>query len=129
MENLNQRLIKMATKVAKFRKISSYVSAGQVGCALITDKNNIYVGVCVESVCGLGFCAEHTAIASMLTQGEYRIKKIVAVGTDGRPLPPCGRCRELMYRVTKQDGSLRVIIGTNKEVRLKELLPDPWKIH
>jgi len=88
MENVNRKLIKMAAEVAKFNKISEYVSAGHVGCALITDIGNIYVGVCVESVCGLGSCAEHTAIASMLTQREHKIKKIVAVDNKGVPLPP-----------------------------------------
>ena len=27
----------------------------------------------------MGFCAEHSAIAAMITAGEYKIKKIVAV--------------------------------------------------
>jgi len=30
----------------------------------------------------MGFCAEHTAISSMITKKEYKIKKIVAVWKD-----------------------------------------------
>jgi cytidine deaminase len=46
----------------------------------------------------MGFCAEHAAIASMLTAGESKIMTIVAVNCEGAILPPCGRCRELRCR-------------------------------
>jgi len=50
-----------------------------VGCALITDKDNVYLGVCIDTGSGTGFCAEHSAIAAMVTAGEFKIKKLVAV--------------------------------------------------
>ncbi|WP_245629764.1 hypothetical protein [Alicyclobacillus sendaiensis] len=28
------------------------------------------VGVCIDTVCSLGFCAEHAAAAAMITAGE-----------------------------------------------------------
>jgi len=34
---------------------------------------------CSLGVRGPGFCAEHSAIAAMVTAGEYQIAKIVAV--------------------------------------------------
>jgi cytidine deaminase len=46
-----------------------------VGCALVTDKNNLYLGVCIDTGSSIGFCAEHSAIAAMVTTGEYKIKK------------------------------------------------------
>ena len=51
-------------------------------CALITDKDNVYVGVDIDTGCGMGFCAEHNAIGSAVTNKEYVIKKIVAVWKD-----------------------------------------------
>ena len=53
-----------------------------VGCALVTEKGNVHLGVCIDVSCGIGFCAEHGAIAAMLMNGESRIAKIVAVWGD-----------------------------------------------
>ncbi|MGH2428244.1 MAG: hypothetical protein ACRDGV_05055 [Candidatus Limnocylindria bacterium] len=52
---------------------------GDVGATLVTDRGNRYSGVCIDTGSGTGFCAEHSAIAAMVTAGEYRIAKIVAV--------------------------------------------------
>ncbi len=43
----------------------------------------VHVGVCIEVECGIGFCAEHAAVASMITHGESHICTIVAVNCDG----------------------------------------------
>lgn len=62
----------------------------------ITKAGNVYVGVCIDTACSLGMCAERNAIASMLTNGESQIDKIVAVMPNGKPCEPCGSCREYM---------------------------------
>jgi cytidine deaminase len=127
MEITNENLIKKAKQVAKLHKSLEDVRLGEVGCALITDKNNIYVGVSIHACCGIGFCAEHSAIASMVTNQEYNIKRIVAVTSDGTILPPCGRCRELMYEINDQNLNSEIIIEENKVVKLKDLLPEIWQ--
>jgi cytidine deaminase len=76
----------------------------------------------------MGFCAEHSAIAAMVTHGEHVIKKIVAVAKDGMPISPCGRCREFMYQIHEENSEAQVIVGKNKLVRLKDLLPFPWDV-
>jgi cytidine deaminase len=128
-DTINETLIKAAKGVAKFHKATKDVSFGHVGCALLTDKGKIYTGVSIDAWCGIGFCAEHSAIASMLTNGEHRIKKIVSVNArNGAILPPCGRCREFMYQVTRDKGVI-VLLGKGKEATLKELLPDQWQAY
>jgi cytidine deaminase len=122
----NEELVKKANSVIKPRKIKHGFSVGDVGCALVTDKGNIYLGVSIDAAGGMGFCAEHSAIAAMVTNGEHVIKKIVAVVEDGKPIPPCGRCREFMHQIHEKNLEAEVIIGKNKAVRLKELLPYPW---
>ena len=62
----------------------------------------------------------------MITGGEYKIKKIVAVLEDGKVLPPCGRCREFMYQIDSDNLETDVIVGENKVVKLRELLPYAW---
>src|SRR5258706_6368976 len=94
----NEALIEKALALVNPKMIGAHV-VGDVGCALITDQGNLYLGVCMDITSGIGFCAEHSAIAAMVTAGEYRIAKIVAVWkdeTDTYILSPWGRCREFM---------------------------------
>ncbi|MFH1049247.1 MAG: cytidine deaminase [Patescibacteria group bacterium] len=123
----NNKLIKKANEAAKLYSSSNDVRIGDVGCALATDKNNIYQGASIDACCGVGFCAEHSAIASMITNGEYKIKKIVAVSSDGIILSPCGRCRELMYQVNEENMNANIIVEKNKIIKLRKLLPEPWQ--
>jgi cytidine deaminase len=100
---------------------------GDVSCALVTDQGNVYLGVCIDTGSGTGFCAEHSAIAAMVTAGEYRIKKIVAVWQDENKdtyiLSPCGRCREFIHQMDAGNIETDVILSSDKAVKLAELLP------
>jgi len=100
---------------------------GDVAAALETADGNRYLGVCIDTGSGTGFCAEHSAIAAMVTAGEYRIERIVAVwrGDDGRlyVLPPCGRCREFIRQVDDRNIDAQVVLGRDRVVPLAELLP------
>jgi len=98
--------------------------AASVSCALVTEAGNVYTGVCLELSCGIGFCAEHSAVAAMLQRRETVIKKIVAVSehSEHYVLAPCGRCRELMYQVSPWNLECEVILPGGS-ARLRELLP------
>ncbi|NOX87825.1 MAG: cytidine deaminase [Calditrichaeota bacterium] len=119
----DKELIEKALSVVLPHKIKGGFIVGDVGCALLTENDNVYLGVCIDTASGMGFCAEHSAIAAMVTAGEYRIKKIVAVWHDGSIIPPCGRCREFIRQIHEDNLNTEVIIGRNKVVKLKELLP------
>lgn len=123
----DRELIQKAEHAARRHKASKDVTVGEVGCALVTDKNSVYLGTSIDAACGIGFCAEHGAIASMVLNREYRIRKIVAVFSDGTILPPCGRCRELMYQISEKNYGAEIIISKNKTVKLRDLLPRPWQ--
>ena len=64
------RLISEAKRVQNDRVISPFIEAGGVAAAILTKKGNIYLGVCVDTACGLGACAERVAIMNMITNGE-----------------------------------------------------------
>ncbi len=98
-----------------------------MGCALISERGNLYLGVSIHACCGVGFCAEHSAIANMVLNQEYKIKKIVAVFGDGIILPPCGRCREFMYEIDEKNYETDIILDKNRVAKLKDLLPEPWQ--
>ena len=120
-------MIEKAKTVLRPRKLPNDNSAGDVACALLSSVGNLYFGVCIDVGSGIGFCAEHAAIAAMITAGETSISRIVAVWGDGVVLPPCGRCREFMYQIDNTNLSTTdVILGENQVVKLKELLPHPY---
>lgn len=118
-------LMQKAKSVLNSRRLSEDGWAGSVAAALLTENGNVYQGVCIDVTSGMGFCAEHAAIAAMVTAGENRILKIVAVGKNGT-MPPCGRCREFISQI--HDGNLdtQVMVSDDKVVTIRELLPyDP----
>ncbi len=124
-EPTNQELIVKASSVIRSRKNGDYL-IGDVGCALLTSAGNIYLGVCIDTSSSMGFCAEHNAIGAMITGGESKIKKIVAVRKDenniAHVIPPCGRCREFIYQIDNDNINAEVILE-DKNVKLRELLP------
>jgi cytidine deaminase len=126
MRVTNEELIRKARSVVKPRKIQHGFMVGDVGSALVTDKGNIYLGTCIDTSSGMGFCAEQSAIAAMITHGEHRIKKIVAVSKEGIPVPPCGRCREFIHQIHEKNLATEVILGRNRVVTLNKLLPYRW---
>jgi cytidine deaminase len=123
----NEQLINRAKNVLRWRQLTADCTAGGVSAALLTTAGNIYVGVNISANCGIGFCAEHSAIAQMVTAGETRIQKLVAVAENNRLLPPCGRCREFLYQIDRSNLQTEIILGLDKTVRLEALLPERWQ--
>ena len=110
------------------RTVSPFIEAGGVAAAVLTAAGNVYVGVCIDTCSGLGMCAERSAMAAMLTHGESRIERVVAVMPDGRVGPPCGACREFMMQLDAAAGEIEILLDLEHErtVRLKELVPAWW---
>lgn len=77
---------------------------GDVASALATEAGGVFCGVCIDTGSDTGFCAERAAVAAMVTAGEYKITKIVAVWRDDNGVlhvvPPCGRCREFIRQIS-----------------------------
>src|SRR5699024_10019740 len=108
-ENLD--LHKIAQNTLRPRKLARYGTAGYVASALLTDNDKVLSGVGIDVACSIGFCAEHSGIASMVTAGETRIKEIIAVRRDGRVLPPCGRCREFIVQINNRNYECNVHVS------------------
>ena len=122
----DQELIVKAKSLVNERKVSGGV-VGTVGSALLTNDGKIFTGVCLHLACGIGFCAEHSAISNMISHSdETQIKTIVAHnGND--VVHPCGRCRELMELIDiRNRDNTEIIVTKDDKVKLKELLPGEW---
>ena len=117
-----------ARNVLNPRRLSAEAEAGGVGAALLSESGAVYVGVCIDTACSMGFCAEHAAAAAMVTAGENRVLKMIAVNSDGRILPPCGRCREFISQLHDENLATEVLVADEVVVPLKDLLPYDWRI-
>ena len=107
------------------RRVSEDIEVGGVAAALVTDQGNVYRGICIDTACSMGFCAEHAAIAAMLTAGEDKVAQIVAVNWDKSVLPPCGRCREFLLQLGNPE--TQVLVAEDIAVPVKDLLPYSWQ--
>lgn len=99
-----KELIALATSLARPFTPSGGCRSATVAAALVTAESSVFTGVCVDTACSLGFCAEHAAIAEMLKARQSRVQMIAAVNKDGAVLPPCGRCRNCFGRWTIEIG-------------------------
>jgi len=111
--------------VGEFSLIKPSITAGAVGAALESATGRIYTGINLDLACGIGFCAEHSAVAEMLKHRETVVRRIVAVN-DERVLAPCGRCREMLVQVDSRNLDCEVLLPDGVAVPLRDWLPDAW---
>ena len=123
MDNKWKEVYNAAKAVVNPKKISNQIWSGGVGAAVLTKKGNIYTGVCIDTDCSLGMCAERNALSTMITNGEFEIVMVAAVDKKGNVLPPCGACREFMMQL-KNSADIKVLIDNKGTlIPLKELMP------
>ncbi|RZQ65991.1 cytidine deaminase family protein [Amycolatopsis suaedae] len=102
-------------------------TSGGVATALLTKDGTLFYGVCIDTISGMGFCAEHAAAAAMLTAGQSEVAMVVAVTRDDdglSVLPPCGRCREFLYQIDDRNLDAQVVLGPDTVATLADLLPE-----
>ena len=121
-------LYRQAKAVLNPRRLSQEAEAGGVGAAILTESGRVYVGVCIDTSSSMGFCAEHAAAAAMITAGENRVVKMVAVNWDGMILPPCGRCREFIGQLHEENPNAEVLVAKGTIMTLRDLLPFDWRV-
>ena len=129
MDSIWNKLYEAAKAVQKERRISDYVSAGEVSAAILSKSGRIYTGVCIDTCSTLGICAERNAIFNMITNGESEIDKVLAILPDGSGGAPCGACRELMVQLMPgkyQNIEIMLDLAEEKTVTLGELTPEWW---
>ena len=129
MDQIWNTLYQAAREAQNPRRISDYITAGEVSAAILSASGKIYTGVCMDTCSTLGICAERNAIFNMITCGESQISKVLAILPDGTTGAPCGACRELMVQLmpgTYQDVEIMLDYEKEKIVTLGELTPQWW---
>lgn len=129
MEDIWKKMYCAARNVQNGRKISDYIDAGGVAAAVLSSSGKIYTGVCVDTCSTLGICAERNAIFNMITNGEEKIEKVLAIMPDGKSGAPCGACRELMVQLMPdgyKDIEILLDYESGRIVKLGDITPEWW---
>lgn len=127
INNIWNELYLAAKSVLNPREVSPSVEAGGVAAAILTEDGNIYTGVCIDTACSLGMCAERNAIGNMLTNGETKIVKLMCIGRNNdNVMMPCGACRELLMQLGNKNMEIITDLKTETVVSLKDLMPNLW---
>lgn len=129
MDGVWNEMYKAAKDVQNGRKISNYIDAGGVAAAVLSSSGKIYTGVCIDTCSTLGICAERNAIFNMITNGEEKIEKVLAIMPDGKSGAPCGACRELMVQLMPNDyKNIEILLDYESEriVKLGDITPEWW---
>jgi cytidine deaminase len=121
--------LRAAATAAAGRAYAPY-SGLRVGAAGLTGDGRIIVGANVENASfGLTLCAECGLVSALHGAGpadqpdQPRPTELVAVAVvagDGKPLLPCGRCRQLLLEA---GGGSLLVDTPDGPVELKVLLP------
>ncbi len=111
------------------RERGKFCSAGYVSAVLEGANGKLYRGVNIDLACGLGFCAERSAAAAMLTDGEHVVRRVVCVGEDGALMPPCGACREFLQQLAPENTECEFLLEEEPLCTrtLAQLLPLDWR--
>jgi cytidine deaminase len=127
---MDRELFAEAAKVRE-RAHAAY-SNFPVGAAIRTEAGTVHVGCNVENASfPEGWCAETSAIAGMISaSSSAAARRIVAISVvaepiDGRPVTPCGGCRQRIAEFAGPDAIVDVVDprGGGRSFRLAELLP------
>ncbi|QTL40490.1 cytidine deaminase [Xenorhabdus budapestensis] len=120
MENIAHQLISPI-------QLNKYIKYGHVAAVIQCKSGHIYTGINIDTACSMGFCAEHGAIADMIKHRENRIMKVIAVNKYRDIIPPCGRCREFISQINRENIHAEVKVNKELVLSLGELLPFDWK--
>ena len=129
METIWTEMYDAAKAVLNERRISEYVTCGEVAAAIRSKSGKIYTGVCIDTCSTLGICAERNAIFNMITNGENEIDKVLCILPDGSNGAPCGACREFMVQLMAgnyYDIEIMLDYSTGRIVTLGEITPEWW---
>ena len=129
MDAIWKEMYAAAKAVLAPRRISEYVTAGEVSAAVLSSSGKIYTGVCMDTCSTLGICAERNAIFNMVTNGENKIRRVLCIPPNKGKGAPCGACRELMVQLMPEDyKGIEIMLDYENEevITLGEITPQWW---
>lgn len=124
---MKQKMFELAREMLS-NAYSPY-SKYKVACCIRSGSDELYAGCNIENASySLTCCAEETAIAQMIANGEKEIKEVVVIAESHQTCVPCGACRQRLREFAALDTPIHM--GTHEKVdftkSLNELLPNSF---
>ena len=97
-----------------------------VGAVVRAGNGALYAGCNVENAAyPEGWCAEASAVAAMVADGQRRIVEVAVIGQGAALVTPCGGCRQRLREFADEATPIHVCgpDGLRRTVTLGELLP------
>jgi len=97
-----------------------------VGCAVLTEAGNTYVGCNVENASyGITICAERSAIcAAVAAEGPtMKLRAVMVLNSQAVACSPCGACRQVIYEFGPKALVIYQAHGGLAEATAEQLLP------
>ena len=96
----------------------------KVGVAGLVDDGRVVLGCNVENAAyGVALCAECGMVSALHSTGGGRLVAVACVDHAGKPLMPCGRCRQLLW---ENGGPTMQLMTANGVKTMDEVLPDAF---
>ena len=115
-----------AAKAARAMAHAPY-SKFYVGAAMRDEKGRVFGGCNIENAAyPQGWCAEPSAIASLIAAGGKRVTEVAVMGNGDILCTPCGGCRQKIREFASADVKIHCCTEDGKLIRtftLEELLP------
>ena len=106
----------------------------RVGAALLCEHGRVYIGCNIENAAfSPTICAERTAFAKAVSEGERKFSAIAVAGIKNGVLTafsPCGVCRQVMAEFCKKNFKILVVTSNEsfEEYTLEQLLPSSFDL-
>ena len=129
-----EKLYEAAKKEYHPEKVSPFIDAHHVVCAVESADGQIFTGFCIEGASGvMNLCAERVAALNMyVNSGQTVIRRLIAF-RDKPPMGggsgmPCGACREFLMQLAYENRNIEILTDyeTRTTVRLGDLIPGWW---
>lgn len=127
--NENERLVQEARDLIRKHYVKH---RHHVVSVLLSSSGKKYIGVHLDTH-GFDICAEPSAMAAAILDGETEFKKIVAVYWNGDEqraptvVAPCGNCRQLLFEYAPK---IEVLLEDEKGLKVQtaeNLFPSPYQ--
>ena len=121
---MDKAMFKLAREA--MAKAHAPYSRFRVGAVVKSANGRLYAGCNVENAAyPEGWCAETSAIAAMVMDGEAKIAEVLVMGAGDALVTPCGGCRQRIREFAADDAPIHICSPDElrRTVTLGELLP------
>ena len=101
---------------------------------MLCENGRVYIGCNIENASfSPTICAERTAFAKAISEGERKFSAIAVAGSKNGALTafsPCGVCRQVMAEFCEKDFKILVVSNNEnfEEYTLEQLLPSSFDL-